>query len=487
MSHLNLRQKMLGFFVLKLAFFISLGAFLYHDFEKFNVDVTILIRAIRLSNTCLEIRRYEKNYIMRSDLEDFLTAQKYINEAIEYLAFVQNDLNRPEPEIVGKIETKLQQYRSAFKALKDNCDICSEHEIKLLNDNRDLLRKIGKDMIALSDEFVIFEQNKLSRFVQHFQIQLFFYLLLLGVFTVFTTVMIFKTLIRPLKRIEEAAHTIARNRFTPLPLPDKKDELHSVLRAFNKMVKEIEEQQEQLFQAKTLSSIGTLASGTAHQLNNPLNNPLNNISTSCQIALSELKEVDCHFIEGLLKNIEQETHRASETVKGLLEFSRAQTFSIQPAFLNEVVERAIRLVSSDVPADITIKKEIPAELAVKVDIQKLTEALLNLLFNAIQAIPEPPGTISITAGMNSENKNAVIAIEDTGTGIDENSIQKIFDPFYTTKNVGKGTGLGLGLAVVYGIINKLTGTIRVESKLGQGTKFIITLPLAFDRPKSLES
>jgi len=481
MFQLKLRQKMLGFFVLKLTFFISLGAFLYHDFEKFNEDVTILIHAIRLSNTCLEIRRYEKNYIMRSELDDFLTAQKYINEAIEYLAFVQNDLNRQKPQLVGKIETKLQQYRSAFKALKDNCEICSEHEIKLLNDSRELLRALGRELVALSDEFVLFEQNKLSSFVQHFQIQLFFYLLLLGIFTIFTTIMLFKTLIKPLKMIEVAATTIAKNRFTPLPLPDKKDELHSVLRAFNKMVKEIEEQQEQLFQAKKLSSIGTLASGTAHQLNNPLNN----ISTSCQIALSELKEGDCQFIEGLLKNIEQETQRASETVKGLLEFSRAQTFSIQPAFLDEVVERAIRLVSSDVPADISIKKDIPADLAIKVDIQKMTEALLNLLLNSLQAIPAPPGTITITAAADSENKNAVIAVEDTGIGIDENNIQKIFDPFYTTKNVGKGTGLGL--AVVYGIIKKHNGTIRVESKLGQGTKFIITLPLAFDKPKSRDS
>ena len=473
---------MVGFFILKLTFFISLGAFLYNDFEKFNEDVTILIRAIRLSNTCLEIRRYEKNFIMRSDLEDFLTAQKYINEAIEYLAFLQNDLNRrPKPQLVGKIETKLQQYRSAFKALKDKCEVCSEHEIKLLDDSRELLQTLGRELVVLSEDFVIFEQTKLSRFVQHFQIQLIFYLLLLGVFTISISLMIFKTLIRPLKMIEVAATTIAKNRFTPLPLPEKKDELHSVLRAFNKMVKEIEEQQEQLFQAKKLSSIGTLASGTAHQLNNPLNN----ISTSCQIALSELKEGDCQFIEGLLKNIEKETHRASETVKGLLEFSRAQTFSIQPAFLDDVVERALRLVSSDVPADISIKKEIPADLAVKVDIQKMTEALLNLLLNSLQAIPEPPGTITITAAADAENKNAVITIEDTGAGIDENSIQKIFDPFYTTKNVGKGTGLGL--AGVYGIIKKHSGTIKVESKVGQGTKIIIKVPLAFEKPKSLES
>jgi len=343
------------------------------------------------------------------------------------------------------------------------------------------LRSIGKELIALSEEFVILRQERLGLFIEHFKKQLFFYFTLLVIFAVFTTVMIFKTLLRPLKRIEEAANTITKRNFTPLPLPNKKDELHSVINAFNKMVTELEEQQEQLFQAKKLSSIGTLASGTAHQLNNPLNN----ISTSCQIALAELQDGDCQFIEELLKNIEQETHRASETVKGLLEFSRAQTFSIQPVFLDEVVERTLRLISSDVPSDITINKDIPAELAVKVDVQKLTEALLNLLLNAIQAISTPPGTISITAAMDREYQKAIITVEDTGVGIDENDIQKIFDPFYTTKKVGKGTGLGL--AVVYGIIKKHDGSIRAESALGKGSKFIITLPLALEKPSSLTS
>jgi signal transduction histidine kinase len=470
---------MVIFFVLQLVFFISLGWSIYKEFVKFNRDVNILIHAIKLSNTCLEIRRYEKNFIMSKVEEDYLTTLYYSKEAMVYISVILSDLDSRKPEPLEKIEAKLMEYRGVLKNLKESCGGCSEEEVVRVKESIDKLRTLGKELIALSEEFVILEQDRLGLFVEHFKKQLFFYLTLLVIFAVFTTVMIFKSLLRPLKLIEVAATTITKRNFSPLPLPSKKDELHSVINAFNKMVTELEAQQEQLFQAKKLSSIGTLASGTAHQLNNPLNN----ISTSCQIALAELQEGDCRFIEELLKNIEQETHRASETVKGLLEFSRAQTFSIQPVFLDEVVERALRLISSDVPSDITIKKDIPAALAVKVDVQKMTEALLNLLLNAIQAITTPPGTISITATMDREYQKAVIAVEDTGIGIDENDIQKIFDPFYTTKNVGKGTGLGL--AVVYGIIKKHEGTIRVESKLGQGAKFIITLPLALEKPNSL--
>lgn len=481
MPQFNIRQKMVVFFVLQLVFFILLGWSIYKDFVKFNRDVNILIHAIKLSNTCLEIRRYEKNFIMSKVEEDYLTTLYYSKEAMVYLSVIFSDLKTAKPELLDKIEAKLMNYRATLRQLKDSCGGCSDEEVQSSKRTIESLRSIGKELIALSEEFVILRQERLGFFIEHFKKQLFFYFTLLVIFAVFTTVMIFKTLLRPLKRIEEAANTITKRNFTPLPLPNKKDELHSVINAFNKMVTELEEQQEQLFQAKKLSSIGTLASGTAHQLNNPLNN----ISTSCQIALAELKDGDCQFIEELLKNIEQETHRASETVKGLLEFSRAQTFSIQPVFLDEVVERTLRLISSDVPTDITINKDIPAELAVKVDVQKLTEALLNLLLNAIQAISTPPGTISIAAAMDRENQKAVITVKDTGVGIDENDIQKIFDPFYTTKKVGKGTGLGL--AVVYGIIKKHDGSIRVESTLGKGSKFIITLPLALEKPSSLAS
>jgi signal transduction histidine kinase len=244
------------------------------------------------------------------------------------------------------------------------------------------------------------------------------------------------------------------------------------------MVTDLEEQQEQLFQAKKLSSIGTLASGTAHQINNPLNN----ISTSCQLALADMGDDKDSFVVKMLQTINQETQRAGEIVRGLLEFSRAQTFSPQICPLVEIVTTVKRLVASEAPAGITIETDIPEDVLIFVDMQKMVEALLNLTINAIQAIPEPSGSIFIGAEKNTEKKEAVITIADTGVGIDQENLAKIFDPFFTTKNAEHGTGLGL--AVVYGIIKKQNGSIRVESTKGKGTSFIITLPLSSEPVES---
>lgn len=176
----------------------------------------------------------------------------------------------------------------------------------------------------------------------------------------------------------------------------------------------------------------------------------------------------------MLTTIYQETQRASEIVKGLLEFSRAQTFSFQPVALTEVVDRVIKLVSSDIPPGIIIHKKIPKTLILDLDVQKMTEAILNLVLNGIQAIKPLPGSITITALDNKEVGEATIIIEDSGNGIEGENLSKIFDPFYTTKKVGEGTGLGL--AVVYGIIKKHKGSIVVQSAPGKGTRFDITLP-----------
>jgi signal transduction histidine kinase len=105
----------------------------------------------------------------------------------------------------------------------------------------------------------------------------------------------------------------------------------------------------------------------------------------------------------------------------------------------------------------------------------MQEVFLNLLMNAIQAIKDPPGVIKITATANKDRKEGVITIEDTGVGIPKAEIDRIFDPFFTTKEIGAGTGLGL--SIVYGIIEKHHGTITVESREGEGTRFTIRLPL----------
>jgi len=155
---------------------------------------------------------------------------------------------------------------------------------------------------------------------------------------------------------------------------------------------------------------------------------------------------------------------------------------MQPAPLQQVIDKTLQLVASEVPAGINIEQEITEGIYVLVDTQKMVEALLNLIINGIQAIPHPPGVVTIAT--KKDGNQAIITIQDTGQGIDDANLQKVFDPFFTTKKEGSGTGLGL--AVVFGIIKKHHGTIRVSSQQGQSTCFTITLPLATDQQQDTE-
>jgi len=469
MIALNLRQKMMGCFCLHLFFYIIIGVTFLKDFELFNDDVTLLMSAGNLSNIALEIRRYEKNYIIRHESEDFNKVLSYIHEAQAIIPQVIDDLLiAPHPVHLQDLSATLVSYMSVFREFEEKCTRGTTVENCSL---RQQVRGKGQDIVNITEDLVQFEQQKMTSFIETFKGQLFKAALFLTFLSIFTIVLLYTSIVIPLKKVEKAATDIANGTFSTLVVDDKKGEIRSVLRTFNTMVAELESRQEQLFQAKKLSSIGTLASGTAHQINNPLNN----ISTSCQLALADLDEKEHPFATKMLTTINQETERAGEIVRGLLEFSRAQTFSLQPYSLKKLIDKVRQLVAGEIPAGVTLDTDIPSDIFLFVDVQKLIEAFLNLTINAIQAIEDPPGDVFIGAEKDTEEKNAIITIADTGTGIDADNLQKIFDPFFTTKNAANGTGLGL--AIVYGIIKKQNGSTQVESEKGKGTCVTITLPL----------
>ncbi len=460
---------MIGCFCLHMLSYIIIGITFLQDFDMFNEDVALLIHAGNLSNICLEIRRYEKNFIIRYNDEDFIKVLEYIKEAQQYAPRVIEDLkSMPQPTHLQDLSAKLTAYEESFLMFKAQASSGKEGDILPL---REKVRGLGQELVHITEDLVLFEQYKMNTFIKRFKSQLAITILFLVLLSIFTITLLYISIIKPLKRVENAAIKIANGTFSPLPVDEKKGEVRSVLRAFNKMVTDLEEQQEQLFQAKKLASIGTLASGTAHQINNPLNN----IATSCQLALAEVDREQFPFVVKMLKIINQETERAGKIVRGLLEFSRAQTFSLQPYPLIELVNKVKQLVASEVPAGITIDTDIDKAIILYIDVQKMIEALLNLIINALQAITEPPGAVFIEAKKDTEHTHALITIADTGGGIDKENLPKIFDPFFTTKNAENGTGLGL--AVVYGIIKKHNGSIQVESEKGKGSQFILTLPL----------
>jgi signal transduction histidine kinase len=465
--YLNIRQKVAIGLTLCLLAIGFVGGTSYRYLIEIERKQHFVEIADDLSNTILEIRRYEKNFLLYRSVEDLEENRKYIAYGLTVLNSIANEMKhlKGAPQF-NLIEKKLLAYKGVMEQIAE----CIRLKQQLCGEETESrLREYGKELVDRANGLVKFEREQILIILKTLESYLLSSLLIFLTMGFFLITIVARKIISPLKIIEETTRHIAQGNFKSLPVVQTHDETQKVVEAFNRMVEELEKRQEQLLQARKLSSIGILTSGIAHQLNNPLNN----ISTSCQILLEEGSKADTEFVHKMLTNIEQEVHRARDTVKGLLEFSREKEFALKPTPLSEVVERSIRLISSQVPSGIRIEQNIPKSLILNLDAQKMQEVFLNLMMNAIQAIRTLPGHIRISA--SADENFGIITVEDSGGGIPEKIFSHIFDPFFTTKDVGAGTGLGLSIA--YGIIQKHHGTISVESRVQEGTKFIIRLPL----------
>ena len=139
----------------------------------------------------------------------------------------------------------------------------------------------------------------------------------------------------------------------------------------------------------------------------------------------------------------------------------------------ELVDQTIKLIRAEVPANVKLTTDIPENIKVCLDPQRIQQVLINLIINAVHAMPEG-GDIAIRAFIRKDNKGFCFQVQDTGTGISKGNLSKIFDPFFTTKDIGLGTGLGLSTS--HGIVEQHGGRFEVESELGKGTTFTVILP-----------
>ncbi len=225
--------------------------------------------------------------------------------------------------------------------------------------------------------------------------------------------------------------------------------------------------QDQLLQAEKLSSIGLLAAGIAHEVNTPITG----ISSYTQMLLKETPSSDKR--KAILEKIEKQTFRAAEIVNGLLNFSRLNSSEFKELDINQLIDESLSLLSHQlqnhhIRVDSRYDRSLPAVYG---NLGKLQQVFINLFLNARDAMPSG-GELAIQTAM--DESMVVVDISDTGAGIPGDDIKRIFDPFYTTKPVGKGTGLGL--AVSYGIIQEHGGRILVDSNPGRGTHFQLKLP-----------
>jgi two-component system NtrC family sensor kinase len=226
--------------------------------------------------------------------------------------------------------------------------------------------------------------------------------------------------------------------------------------------------QDYLLQSEKLRSLGKMAAGVAHEINNPLTSIL--INTHLMLEKLEKRH---EFYENL-SLIADETSRCTEIVKGLLEFARQNPPQKTYADINDLIERTTQLLENQASfQNIRIVKELdPGLPPIKLDRNKIQQVLWNLLLNSCEAMPKG-GQLTISDSLSADKKWIVVRVADTGVGIPKENINRLFDPFFTTKS----SGTGLGLAVSYGIIQQHDGKIEINSEEGRGTVFILSFPV----------
>lgn len=240
------------------------------------------------------------------------------------------------------------------------------------------------------------------------------------------------------------------------------------LRQTIRMRKELQEKQMELIQSEKMASLGKLAAGVAHEINNPLSGVL----IYANLVLEELPE-DSPLHEDL-KRVVSETTRCKTIVRELLDFARQEDASCEASDINLIIKEGIHLIRNqsvfhNVEIVLDLQPDLPPAYASAV---RINQVILNLTLNAAEAMGGS-GTLTISTRTAKEGKKFQIRVSDTGSGISPEIQSKIFDPFFTTKDPGKGTGLGL--SVTYRILRDCGGTIEVESEPGRGTTFIIEL------------
>ncbi|MGD1008955.1 MAG: cache domain-containing protein [Candidatus Aminicenantales bacterium] len=298
---------------------------------------------------------------------------------------------------------------------------------------------------------------------------------------------------RPLAVMVEATDRIAQGDLSHRVEGTGRDEIGQLAHSFNRMTedlsaaredltqwgrtlerrveertRQLRETQDQLIQSEKLASLGQMAAGVAHEINNPLTSILINT----HLLLEDHPEAGEE--QESLKLIADEAARCAQIVSGLLDFAKQTPAQEARADVNEIIDRTVQLHEMQASVrNIRIEKDLDRSLPpVDLDRNKIQQVFSNLVMNAREAMPEG-GALTITSRLSRDGAFLEIAFADTGVGIPRENIPKLFDPFFTTKSFGTG----LGLAVSYGIIRQRGGTIEVQSEVGRGSVFTVRIPL----------
>lgn len=552
---MKIRDKLFLGFGLYTLLAAILGFFAYKELRTVTVRLALVETADDITNTILEVRRYEKVFLLLKDKDSQ-------QELKGYLGILKKDIDDIKIEIIKEIgennhdmmKKAIAEYENFFNSVAENLKSQDElitiiretgRTIEKRAAGRDLqafltLRKDEKNLMLYKNEaayetfmktltssrlvqgreieryitlvkklYELYKQENASvnkmrvkaREIQSFTESLskkeradigailkkftnllLYALLAIIILGAIINIKLATSISTPIRNLEKITKKVAVGDLSESVAVEGNDEIASLAVSFNIMeeklrialtrlenkVIELREKQSQLVEAEKLASIGILATGIAHELNNPLTSVL----TFSHLMLEHLPNEDPYYEK--VKIMARETERARNIVRQLLSFTKETPLNTIKININRPVTEIIdSLIAQGIFKDIELTLNLSDTLPeISADPARIGQVVLNILLNAVHSIT-PPGKIEVATRVMDNFLEIIFS--DTGSGIPEENITKIFDPFFTTKDLNKGTGLGL--AVSYGIIKKHGGEIRVESSVGKGSTFIVRLPV----------
>ncbi len=478
--------------------FLFMGLYIVYsiqaDTEKLNDLIQLHQVEILREHFLIQIKRVQadlalKNSRFSRSLDIMVLDIRYMQNVIDvcfgchHAAAVQSGID----DIRGSIH----QYKDSLdRVLTTRADTSrlAEEENNALRNGEVLIEKVS-DMVALTNDKLKAKTKQALRDIG--ESRNFLYVLLavgpllsLGLAAVFVG-----GFTKSVNRLLEATRSLKSGNLDHR-VEGLKDEFGELASSFNEMAGSIKDQmrrmreaeqtlenanrelkhtQEQMVRAETMAALGTLSSGISHEINTPLSVILN---------MTQLIKEDAKDNPSLLKDLnvlEAEANQAIKVSRSLLGFSRSAKFVKERVDVNQVLEDLFKIMEFQPSAkSVNLKKRLARELPlIHVNSGQIRQVLLNVILNAIQAMPNG-GDLEVSTGNRSTDvlKGVEITVADTGTGIPKENIEKIFQPFFTTKE----EGTGFGLAISYGIVQEHQGQISVESEVGRGTTFRIFLP-----------
>jgi two-component system, NtrC family, sensor kinase len=467
----KIRRKIIIAFLFSLLSVLIFSVFSFQVHREIGHRLRLLEFTYDLFQTILELRRVEKNFFLYRQVASLSEAETYLAHARHIYQSHESEIARlKKPAQQPKFIHSLEHYKEILAEIR-----AAASKNRQFAPQEEALRRQGQELLNITERWEKEERLQIDRL---FQRAMFLFIISVVVFLALGIVVAFylsRMLVQPLVQMQHAMDKIAHGDFTPLPEPGpgtSSEEFFALFRAFNRMIHELEVHQEQLVQSRKIAAVGTLTSGIAHELNNPINN----IVLTAEYLKEDFHDLSEEEVMGLIQDVLIQSERASEIVKGLLDFSRAEHPDFEALPIGAVIQDTLKLVRNQLTlSGINVEDDIPPDLPpVYGDRKSLQQVFLNLFINAIHAMLDG-GSLQIRAYPSADSHWLVIDVTDTGVGIDPAHLPRIFDPFYTTKQIGRGTGLGL--SVTYGIVEKHDGHIEVKSRVGEGTTFTVMLPL----------